>query len=162
MKRMTAKTIMAAAAAILLLTGCAAKDDVKLARQVVTQMVQGRYSVRKLIDWENLRAMEYSVGAEYKALANDKEREGYQKSFIDGFKRGFVDQGAKLRTFYNWRFLAKVDPTLNIVAANVHDDKFLLLVAIKHAGRTRKVVELKIIKILDPQKFREMEQGFVK
>jgi len=162
MKRMTVKTIMAGAAAFLLLTGCAAKDDVKLARQVVTQLVQGRYSVRKLLDWENLKAMEYSVGADYKALPNDKERESYQRSFIDGFKRGFMDQGAKVNAFYNWRFLAKVDPTLNIVAANVHDDKFLLLVAIKHAGRTRKVVELKIIKILDPQKFREMEQGFVK
>jgi len=162
MKRLAAKTIMAVAAAVLLLTGCAAKDDVKLARQVVTQLAQGRYSVRKLIDWENFKALDKNVGADYKALPNDKEKEGYQRSFIDGFKRGFVDQGAKVNAFYNWRFLAKVDPTLNIVAANVHDDKFLLLVAIKHAGRTRKVVELKIIQILDPQKFREMEQGFAK
>lgn len=162
MKRSVAKTIMAVAAAVLLLTGCAAKDDVKLARQVVTQLAQGRYSVRKLIDWENFKALDQNVGADYKALPNDKEKEGYQRSFIDGFKRGFVDQGAKVNAFYNWRFLAKVDPTLNIVAANVHDDKFLLLVAIKHAGRTRKVVELKIIQILDPQKFREMEQGFAK
>ncbi len=162
MKRMMAKTIVAGAAAVLLLTGCAAKDDVKLARQIVTQLVQGRYSVRKLIDWENLKALETSVGAEYKALANDKEKEGYQRSFIDGFKRGFAGTGAKMRTFYNWRFLAKVDPTLNIVAANIHDDKYLFLVAIKHEGRVRKVVELKIIQILDQQKFREMEQGFPK
>ena len=157
MKKQAVKIVLMGLAAVVLI-GCGRRDEVKLARQVVTQLAQGRYAVRKLIDWPGFIAFEQPIGEDYKTLPNDKEKEDYQRAFVDSFKKGFQEQKGNLNAFYDWRVFSKKDPNFTIVAANLHNDKIVLLIGIKHERGRSRVTQLKLLQVFDQDKFEEYEQ----
>ncbi|MFB3918948.1 MAG: hypothetical protein ACE14U_02645 [Candidatus Velamenicoccus archaeovorus] len=162
MIRTAAKLMMMGVAAILVLTGCARQDDVTFARQVVTDMTRGRYAVRKLIDWPNFVAFEKSVGSEYNALPNAEEKQNYERSFIDSFKKGFREQKGSMKAFTGWRLFSRKDPDLRIVAADLAGGKIIFFVAVKSERGKRKIVELKLMQVLDAEKFKAYEEEMKK
>lgn len=140
------------------LSGCGGRDDVKLARQVVTDLARGRYAVRKLIDWPSFVAFEKDVGAEYKSLPNVEERRNYEMTFIDSFKKGFREQKGSMDAFTGWRMFSQKGPGLKIVAADLAGGKIVFFVAVKSERGKRKIAELKLAQVLDPQKFEEYQK----
>ncbi|MDD5019647.1 MAG: hypothetical protein PHH75_04625 [Candidatus Omnitrophica bacterium] len=158
MMRIAARLMVTGMVAVLVLAGCGRQDDVTLARQVVTDLTRGRYAVRKLIDWPNFVAFEKSIGEEYKSLPNNEEKQNYERAFIDSFKKGFREQKGSMNAFTGWRMFSQKDPNLNVVAADLAGGKIVFFVAVKSERGKRKVVELKLMQVLDAQKFEEYEK----
>ncbi len=124
------------------LGGCAPMDDVSFARTIMEQLIEGRHSVRGMIDWSSLKVLHYDVGAEYKKLKNDDERVGYERDFITNFAAGFKELGAKAAAFFNWHQDAHSNANLGIVAANCFDEKSVFYFYIRHDGASKKLVRI--------------------
>lgn len=124
------------------LGGCAPMDDVSFARRVIEQLIEGRHSVRGMIDWSSLKVLHYDVGAEYKKLKNDDERLGYERDFITNFAGGFKELGAKATAFFNWNKGEQTGANLGVVTANCYDEKSVFYFYIRHDGARKKLVEI--------------------
>jgi hypothetical protein len=142
---------------LFLTSGCAGRDDVAFARRVFTDLVRGRYAARYQIDWPRFSALSKDIGAEYTSLANDEERQRYERAFIDGFKNGFRGQKGALQEFSRWRVLTRT-ADVKIVAADIQKGKMVLLVGIRSQAGRRKVSELRILEVLEPETFRKFEK----
>ncbi|MFA5039187.1 MAG: hypothetical protein WC732_05865 [Candidatus Omnitrophota bacterium] len=140
--------------------GCGG-SDVTFARRGITGLAQGRYATRKMIDWTVFTALDKDIGAEYRDLANDKERLAYERSFIDNFKTAFRAQKGSLKAFYDWRFYGQRRPDVTIVAASIKEQDILFLVVIRRAYGTRKIIGIKALRVLDEDKLEEFRQEFL-
>ncbi|MFH1691001.1 MAG: hypothetical protein ABIC68_00305 [Candidatus Omnitrophota bacterium] len=134
-------------------SGCSQTQDVQFARSIMTLLAKGVYSVTKMIDWPSLRMLERDIGGEYQRLLNDQEKEYYEKAFVEGFRLAFADRGGSLKSFKDWHFYGSVEPDLSVVSANTPDKKFALLFVIKHENGSRKLVEIKLMQVTDPELF---------
>ena len=141
------------------LFGCAAKDDVSFARNVMAGLVAGRYSVRGSIDWASLKVMDKDVSAEYNKLPNDQEKTDYQRSFIDNFKKGFRSQHATFKSFNQWRLFSDKDPNIKVVAAGCPDKTKVFLFSIRHAHSAMRLIAIGVLQITDEAVFKAFEKG---
>lgn len=145
--------------AVGVLAGCGAQDDVQFTRRLMDSLIKGRYSVRTMIDWPSLLVMEdRNVGAEYRALPDDKERTIYERAFIEAFKVAFREKGGRFKAFFDWRVFSAKHPGVTIVAANCYDKRTLFLFGIKHEKGQRKLAEIKVLYITDPAGFAVFEK----
>ena len=149
-------------AAMFMLGGCGARSDVNLARHIMTQLASGRYTIRHQIDWPNLFVLSKDVGAEYRNLPNDKEREGYEIAFIEAYKRGFHMTGASMAYFVNWRLFHRKAGLTIAVADMQRNPGYKLLVAVKNVHGKRKLVDVKAVHIKDAEKFKVFQQEMLK
>lgn len=163
MKKVNIKDIamtLIVALGLLNIWGCgAAKDDVNFARQVMAGLVAGRYAVRSLIDWPSFKVSDKDIGAEYNKLPNEQEKVGYQRSFIDGFKKGFRGSHATFKTFNHWRLFSDKDPNIKVVAAGCTDKAKVFFFGIKHTNKGMRLVNITPMQIYDEAKFEALEKG---
>ena len=150
------------AVGFLNLFGCAAEDDVSFASKVMARLVAGRYSVRGLIDWASLKAMDKDVGAEYNSLPNDQEKVDYQRAFIDNFKKGFQDQHATFNSFNHWRLFSDKDQNIKVVAAGCQDRHKVFLFSIRHVKNAKRLIAIQALQITDEATFEAFEKGLMK
>jgi hypothetical protein len=135
----------------LFLPGCARQDDVAFSRRVLEGLVQDRYAVRSLIDWQHLKMLGKDIGEDIAKYAKtDKDRRTYEIAFIEGFSKTFRMQGAKLNAFFDWhiykgeKILDLKNPKDTIVAANCFDKQRLFLFVVSHEGGKQKLTEIEV------------------
>lgn len=132
----------------LLLVGCARQDDVAFSRRILEGLINDRYAVRSMIDWQHLHVLDKNVGQDLaRYTKTGKDQHDYEVAFIEGFSRAFRMTGAKISAFYNWRIFKKenlkiTDPNLTVVAANCIDSNRVFLFVISHKGGKQKLEEL--------------------
>lgn len=114
------------------------RDDIEFCHQIFSGLIKGSFSVQKLIDWENLKAVGVDVGATYLSLPDEKQKSAYQESFIKGFSLAFRQAGGKLKSFTNWRISDK-DIEQTQVAVDYKEKGKTLLFTISKPGK-RKLV----------------------
>lgn len=136
----TKKKILIAGLMVLFLAGCVPLDDIAFSRHVLEQLIKGRYAVRNAIDWDNFRALGQDVSAPYKALKREQAKIEFQRNFIDGFARGFREQKAELKAFYNWRYYKTTASKISIVVANCRTENVLFLFYVRPAAFGKKLV----------------------
>ena len=116
-------------------------SDVKFCRSVLNGLIQGRASVSKHIDWENLSIMNLDAGAAYKKLPNDKEKKDYQQAFIKNFSLAFKKLGANINMFVNWKVYGISNNKITVSALDRKHNVPLYLQINKGAGG-KKLVSL--------------------
>ena len=93
------------------------KSTPQLCRQIFMGMVEGRQSVEKFIDWNQLNAFGIDVSAIYPMLPNEKEKADYRREFFSNLSMGFKQLGGRPQAFINWRIF-KIEGSKTIVAAD--------------------------------------------
>lgn len=92
-------------------------QEIYLCQKVFTGLVKGSHRIEKVIDWQELKALDVDVGVTYSQLPNEKERSGYKKAFIANFSKGFKQAGGRLNLFTHWRIYER-DAEKTVVAAD--------------------------------------------
>ena len=90
--------------------------DVDYCRRIFKGLSQGSVSVENLIDWENLKALDQDIGADYRALRNEAERIAYRRAFIRSFSLGFTQAEPRSGNFVNWRLDSKNTQSVTVAA----------------------------------------------
>jgi hypothetical protein len=140
------------------LFGCGAQQDVDFARSVMNGLVAGRYAVRQHIDWNSLMVIEISLGQQYSALPNEKEKTDYERAFIDSFKEGFKGQKATQKSFTHWRIFNDADPKVTYVAADNADGTATFVFYISHKNGKRKFFGIRSVYVKDRAQFQQFEK----
>jgi hypothetical protein len=141
------RVAMAMMILVFCVVGCfAPKDDVQFARQLMTQMIQGRFSARKQIDWNVLQFAGLDIAKEYKKEKPD-QRILFERLFIANFSTGYLQQGASISAFYNWQMIP--EPTglpkgVRAVSANLHDDNTRMIFIIDRRSGRPKLIEIRL------------------
>ena len=79
------------------------KGEVSFCRNIFKGLTEGRQSIQKSIDWENLKALGLDIGATYNQLPDAKEKQDYRREFIKNLSASFRGAGARFAAFSNWR-----------------------------------------------------------
>lgn len=146
------------AALFLWMSGCAGQQDVDFARNILNGLIAGRYAVRQHIDWNSLAALEISVGRQYSALPNEKEKTDYERAFIDSFKEGFKGQSATRRSFVHWRIFNDADPKVTYVAADNLNGAVTFIFYISHKNGKRKLSGIRSVLVKDRAAYQQFEK----
>ena len=117
--------------ATVILTGCALDPDIRFARRVFADLVRGRVSAQEKIDWANFQAVGVDVGATYLSFADGKQRQDYQKVFIENFARGFRQAQGKTNAFVYWRIYEYTSELVVVACDYKGKDKTLLFTIAK-------------------------------
>ena len=104
------------------------KSEIDSCKSVFNGLIQGKFSVAKSIDWENLKALEGDVGAPYRSFTGEKAKDGFRRAFIKSFSLGFKRGQGRISDFNNWRLYAK-DSDKTVIAADCPKYKKILLFA---------------------------------
>jgi len=111
-------------------------QEINLCQSILGSLSQGKTTVEKFIDWENLNALGVNVGATYTGLANEKEKADYKKAFIQNFAFGFQKSGGKSVLFRHWRIYQR-DSGKVIVACDYSGYNKTLLFIISKLGKNK-------------------------
>lgn len=101
--------------------------DIDFCRSVFNGLAQGKVSVERFIDWQNLKALDKDIGADYRGLPDENQRLAYRRAFIRSFAMGFRQGGARPGNFTHWRPYSR--------------DSNKIIVAADHLGRDRTVIK---------------------
>jgi hypothetical protein len=94
--------------------------------------------------------MNKDIGLDYLRLKSDKDRQDFERVFIDNFAKGYRQAGAKETAFVNWRNCAfqGSDENVRVVEADLLRNKaHILLMFIAHQAGERKLVRLVLLQI---------------
>ncbi len=116
------------------------EQDINFSRQIFSGLVRGSSGIDRYIDWENLEALNTSVGVRYTRLLNEKERANFKKAFIKNFSFGFNRVGGRLREFRNWRIYGQDSGKIIIACDYLRYNKTLLFALSKFG--TKKLIGL--------------------
>jgi hypothetical protein len=120
----------------------AKRQDTEFCRDIIfSGLIKGQGAVAKYIDWENLTALGADAGVEYLKLPNSKEREDFQRAFINGFALGFLYDGGNPDNFTDWRPY-KQDKDSVTVAADYKAKKKILLFTLSKESKKGKLKAL--------------------
>ena len=112
-------------------------SDINFSRRVFSDLIKGRYSAEKMIDWPNLKAVGIDVGKTYSGFPDDKEKADYRKAFIDKFSLGFRQTGARFKSFINWRIYDNTKEALIVSADHKDKDNKTILFTVSKYGRKK-------------------------
>ena len=118
------------------------KSDVDFAKEVFQMMGDGDVNVVDMLDWENLKMVGVDVGAQYKSVTSDSERETFQESFLRGYSNSFKSSGGNAAGMKNWREQSK-DASNTVVAGDVPNGQ-TLLITVTHTNGLQYVSSLQI------------------
>lgn len=93
------------------------QGDVAFGRKVFTDLMRGRQTVQRRIDWEHLTAMGVNVAGTYARLPTEQDKANYRNSFIEQAALAFQKAGGNLRAFRRWRVHQR-DPEQWVVAVD--------------------------------------------
>ncbi|MFH1678770.1 MAG: hypothetical protein ABH914_04035, partial [Candidatus Omnitrophota bacterium] len=108
------------AAAILFFT-IREKSDLQLCRDIFWDLLNGKQSVQKYIDWEKFQAIGINVGELYNQLPNASEQADFRKQLIKSLSMNFKLVGGKPEAFVDWREVSKEGE--NTVVSAYYTDK---------------------------------------
>ncbi len=149
-KKKVLLTVLSLGAAMgLIFSGCAPQSDEAFVRTAMEGLIKGEYSVRTRFDWPVLKFAGKDIGLEYSKYKSDKDREDYERAFINNFSSSYRKAGAKTSTFFNWRPFenAKLTrPNIRAVAANYRNEKYVFLFFLLEENMQRKISEVAIMK----------------
>lgn len=111
-------------------------QEINLCRRLFNGLVKGSYGVVRLIDWDNLKALDVDVAATYAQLPNEAEKTNYKKAFIKGFSAGFRQIRGRLKEFARWRIYDR-DSEKTVVAADYLGQNKTLLFTFLRYGRPK-------------------------
>ncbi len=117
-------------------------QDINFCRNVVSNLVNGRYSVEKHIDWDNFKGMGIDVGAAYTKFPNEVEKKKYKIAFISNLSSGFKRVGGNFRSYVNWRVYSREADKV-VIAADSRNGKVTTLFTLSVAGK-KKLVSVQI------------------
>ena len=115
-------------------------DDVTFCQAVLKGLANANQAIQRKVDWERLKAMGVDVGATYTKLANERERSGYRRAFINSFSENFYRARGDLEAFRRWRVEERADGRI-VVAADYEGRHRTLLLSLPASGR-KQVVEI--------------------
>lgn len=144
----------------VILSGCADVDDIAFCKNVMTQLVQGRYACRRSIAWAELSMMQKDIGAEYAKYANESDRLGYERAFIDSFKRSFNEQKGSINNFYGWRKFGPQEQDFVNVRVDLKNSNYFILMTVKREAGRKKLVGLKLFQVQDAEKLQQFEKQY--
>ena len=140
--------------------GCGSVDDVTFAHSFMDQLIRGRYSARTMIDWTRFKMMERDVAKECARLKSQEGKDAYARAFIEGFSRGFNQNGGQSSWFFNWRMLKDDNPKVKVVTANYRSEKLAFLFYIAHDGQNnKKIIEIRGGKVLSQEQARALQEN---
>lgn len=111
-------------------------QETNLCRYILSSLVKGKYDVEKVIDWENLKALELNVGATYNKLRDAGEKLVYKKEFIRNFALGFQKGRGKLWSFRHWRIYSREGEKV-VVAADYLGYNKTILFTLSKIGKSK-------------------------
>jgi hypothetical protein len=100
--------------------------DMDFCRSVFGGLAQGRFSADRMIDWQNLKALDQDIGADYRGLPNDAERLAFRRAFIRSFSTAFRGQGARARDFRDWRVYSREGQKVTVAADQIGKNKEII------------------------------------
>ena len=116
------------------------KTDVDFAKEAFKLLSDGDMAAADMVDWENLNVAGMNAGASYKPLSSESAREGFRKSFIEGYSRSFKSSGGNADVLGNWREQSK-NGSQTVVAADAPNGNSILI-TVSHPDGEQKVSAL--------------------
>ena len=117
-----------------------AKSDDAFARDTVVRLLDGDTSVEGAFDWENLKVPGSDVGAPYREMPDDENRQAFRKGFIERFSASFKETGASASDLKNWREQSKKADVTTVVADAPNGKS--VVVSVSHTNGQQKVTEI--------------------
>jgi hypothetical protein len=114
------------------------KNDVEFAKEVFQLLAEGDEAVEEMLDWEHMKVNGIlDVGAGYRNITEEDERDSFRKAFIKGYANNFNKSGGRVENLSNWREQSR-DSSNTVVAAEGMNRK-LVLFTVTHINGQQKV-----------------------